>query len=260
MFVCILRQNSGDMQYLKSYLVIFLVLGLTLSVKSQNKILFVTSNQHTYGDLKKDAANHFEEIVLAYDEFKNAGYTIDFVSPEGGAIPIGYIKTSDPVQKQYLYDFDFMNLLKNTKRPEDIKALDYIAVYYSGGGAAMFGVPENKNIQKITSSIYQNNGVVSAICHGTAGIANVKRPDGKYIYEGKKISGFPDAFERTDADYYQQFPFSIEKKLIENGGNYQYSEKGWDGFYVFDGRLISGQDPSGSRVVARKVIETIKNQ
>ncbi|TBW26560.1 type 1 glutamine amidotransferase domain-containing protein [Gramella sp. KN1008] len=248
------------MQRLKSYLVFFLVVGLTLPVKSQNKILFVTSNQHTYGDLKKDAANHFEEIVVAFDEFKKAGYKVDFVSPEGGAIPLGYIRTSDPVQKHYLYDSSFMNLLKNTKRPDEIKASGYLAVYYSGGGAAMFGVPDNKSIQELTSFIYLKGGVVSAICHGTAGLVNVKLPDGKYIYEGKKISGFPDAFETLDADYYKQFPFSIEKKLKENGGEYKYSQRGWDGFYVYDGRLVSGQDPSGSRLVAQKVIETIKNQ
>lgn len=247
------------MENLKFYFLFLFGLGVILNTNSQNKILFIASNQHTYGDLNKDAANHFEEIVLAYDEFKKAGYIMDFVSPNGGAIPIGYIRTSDPIQKQYLYDSDFMNQLKTTKQPKEINSSDYVAVYYSGGGAAMFGVPENKCIQNITSSIYQKGGVVSAVCHGTAGLVNIKLADEKYIYEGKKISGFPDAFERTDAEYYQEFPFSIEKKLRENGGNYQFSDKGWDGFYVHDGRLVSGQDPSGSRLVAKKVIEILNN-
>ena len=33
------------------------------------KILFVTSNQQTYGATELKTANHFGEIVLAYDEF-----------------------------------------------------------------------------------------------------------------------------------------------------------------------------------------------
>ncbi|MEL6483664.1 MAG: hypothetical protein AAFP96_02315, partial [Bacteroidota bacterium] len=88
--------------------------------ESKDKVLFVVSNQHTYGTSEINAANHFAEIILAYDEFKEAGYQIDFVSPEGGSIPIGYLNTSDPLEKQYLYDFEFMNLLKTTKNPNEI--------------------------------------------------------------------------------------------------------------------------------------------
>lgn len=41
-----------------------------------------------------------------------------------------------------------MNALKNTKSPSEINASKYKAVQYIGGGSAMFGVPENKEIQK----------------------------------------------------------------------------------------------------------------
>ena len=56
--------------------------------KHKEKILFVTSNQHTYGNTNKNTANHFGEIVLAYDVFIKNGYNVDFISPKGGAIPI----------------------------------------------------------------------------------------------------------------------------------------------------------------------------
>ena len=118
--------------------------GVDIIQKEQStrqRVLFVVSNQHTYGDTKINTANHFAEIVLAYDEFVKEGYPVDFVSPKGGAIPIGYLQTSDPVQKQYLYDFTFMKKLKHTKKPNEIHAVEYSAVYYGGGGAAMFGVP-----------------------------------------------------------------------------------------------------------------------
>lgn len=225
---------------------------------SAGKILFITSNQHTYGDTDINTANHFAEIVLAYNVFIKEGYQVDFVSPKGGAIPIGYIKTSDSIQKRYLYDTTFMNLLKNTKKPIDVNALDYKAVYYSGGGAAMFGVPENKIIQSISRKVYENNGVVSAICHGTAGIVNITTIDEGYIYKGKKVNGFPDKFENKEAKYYQQFPFSIEKTIEKNGGSFIYSEKGWDGYYTIDERLITGQDPTATALVAQKIIETIQ--
>lgn len=223
------------------------------------RILFIVSNAHFYGESDISASNHFSEIVQAYEVFKEAGYVIDFVSPDGGAIPIGYISTSDALQKKYIYDNDFMDALETTKRPNEIKAADYKAVYYGGGGAAMFGVAENEAIQKIVMELYeQHNGIVSAICHGTAGIVNLKTQDGNYLFAGKKVNGFPDIFENKDAEYYKTFPFSIQETIKERGGDFQFSEEGWDDFMVADGRLITGQDPSAAASVAVKVIETLQ--
>lgn len=224
------------------------------------KVLFIVSNQHTYGTSQINAANHFAEIVLAYDVLDSAGIQVDFVSPEGGSVPIGYINTSSPVQKQYLYDCEFLSALYTTKKPSEIKASDYFAVYYVGGGAAMFGVPENEEIQKISMEVYEkHNGIVSAICHGTAGIVNLKTSDGKYIYQNKSVTGFPDIFERKDAEYYQQFPFSIQETISSRAGEFNYSEEGWDNYFTSDGRLITGQDPTGARSVARLILRTLVN-
>ncbi len=228
--------------------------------KQQGKILFITSNQHTYGNTNINSSNHFSEIVLAYDVFIKNGYTADFVSPNGGAIPIGYIETSDTTQKKYLYNNDFMNLLKTTHKPTEINVADYKAVYYSGGGSAMFGVAENAEIQNIATKIYETGGVVSSVCHGTAGIVNLKDKKGVSIYQNKKITGFPDFFENNKADYYKSFPFSIGQTIIKNGGNFIYSKKERNNFYIVDGRIITGQDPSATISVAQKVIETIQDK
>lgn len=239
-----------------------LSIGMLVAQKAAvKKILIVTSNQHTYGDTKLDTANHFEEIVLAYDVFVKAGLDVDFVSPKGGAIPIGYIKTSDSIQKHYLYDSTLMGKLKNTYSPSQISDVNYSAVYFSGGGAAMFGVPKNKEIQKITIKTYSNNGIVSAVCHGTAGIAKIREKTGKYLFSGKKITGFPDAFEQIDKPYYSTFPFSIEQMVKRNGSIFKFSKKGWNSFYVTDGRLVTGQDPTATMAVAQQVVSLLsKNQ
>ena len=105
----------------------------------------------------------------------------------------------------------------------------------------MFGVPENEAIQKIAMIVYEEQqGIVAAVCHGSAGLVNLKTKDGKYLVDGKKVNGFPDLFENMDADYYKTFPFSIEKMLAKRGGDFQYSKEGWDGFALADGRLITG--------------------
>lgn len=226
--------------------------------KRQKKVLFITSNQHTYGNTNLNTSNHFEEIVVAYDVFKKNGYTVDFVSPSGGAIPLGYIQTSNSTQKSYLYSPEFMRLLQHTFKPEQINADEYQAIYYSGGGAAMFGVAENTGIQSIAGKIYQRGGVISAICHGTAGIVNLKDSQGIALFANKKITGFPDIFEDTQAAYYKTFPFSIDKEIRKNGGDFVYSKKWGDNFTVVDGQIITGQDPTATASVAQKVIEALQ--
>ena len=125
----------------------------------------------------------------------------------------------------------------------------------------MFGVPENHTIKNIAiSNNEENGGVVSAICHGAAGLVNLKLKNGTYLYAGKKVNGFPDLFERMDAAYYQEFPFSIEHTLMERGGEYSYTQEGWDNYFVVDGRLITGQDPTAAASVAQKFIEALKDK
>ena len=244
---------------------LLIILGLWVSAcatKSieypKQKILFVVSNAHYYGETEINTANHFAEIVFAYDVFEKAGYDIDFVSPEGGAIPLGYI-WSDTMLIHYLYDENFMNQLERTMKPKQVVAQEYEAIFYAGGGAAMFEVPSNDAIQKIAMNIYEKKqGIVSAVCHGTAGIANLKMQDGEYLVSGRKVNGFPDLFEDKEAEYFQQFPFSIEEQVKANGGIFNYSEEGWDGYLEVDGRLITGQDPTSSAAVAKAVVQALK--
>ncbi|RQO74059.1 hypothetical protein DBR43_01240 [Pedobacter sp. KBW06] len=241
----------------KAFLSIGINLLLSLSSAesyAQKKILFVTSNQDFYGNTKITTSNHFGEIVVPYDAFTKAGYTVDFISPKGGAIPIGYINSSDSIQKKHLYDGWFMDKLGHTKKPTEIIAGNYLAIFYSGGGAAMYGVAEDKAIQKIAREIYNKNGVVSALCHGTAGIAFLKDENGNSLYRGRKITGYPDKFENKEMEYYKAFPFSIDKAIKNNDGNFVYAEKGGDGFYIVDGRFVTGQDPSSASKVANEII------
>jgi putative intracellular protease/amidase/alpha/beta superfamily hydrolase len=239
---------------------LFLVFGLSLwflNVNAQKRILFVTSNQHFYGNTKINASNHFGEIVIPYDILTNAGFEVDFISPKGGAIPIGYISTSNATHKKYLYDGLFMNKLAHTMKPSEIITDNYSAIYYSGGGAAMFGVAEDTTIQTIARKIYNRNGVVSTLCHGTAGIAYLKEGNGKSLYEGKKITGYPDSQEDKNEAYYKTFPFAMDKAISDNKGNFVFSEK--DNFYVVDGRFVTGQDPTAAASVANEVIKQLND-
>jgi len=256
------KQEFMDMFLLKKIGNEWKIISKSASSKASNKsgkrILFIVSNAHYYGNSTISTGNSFAEIVNAYDTFANSGYTVDFVSPKGGSIPLAYINTSDSLQKQYLYNQDFMYAIKHTLSPREIDHTMYKAVHYIGGGSAMYGVPENSDIQHITMQVYEdNNGIISSVCHGTAGIVNLKTKNGKFLVQGKIISGYPDSFEKQDGEYFKHIPFLIQKTIEERGGTFKFS-KGNVSHVEQDGRIVTGQNFQSSKGVALKIIELIE--
>ena len=46
---------------------------------------------------------------------------------------------------------------------------DYSAVFYPGGHGPMFDLANDDVIANITAEVFNNGGVVAAVCHGPAG-------------------------------------------------------------------------------------------
>ncbi len=232
----------------------------TQSNKQGDRILFVVSNAHFYKGTKLRTGNSFAEIVNAYDTFSKAGYTVDFVSPEGGALPLAYINTSSTLEKEYLYNPDFMAALENTFKPEYLEAKNYKAVHYIGGGSAMFNVPFNKAIQTLVMQVYEeHNGIISSVCHGTAGIVNLKTKDGNYLVNGKTINGYPEAYERKESEQFKSFPLLIQKGIEDHGGTFKYAPRN-TAHVEIDGRVITGQNYLSSKPVAEAIIKMLEKQ
>ncbi len=224
------------------------------------KALIVVSNANRQGDSDLPAGNSFSEVAVAYDAYHNAGYHIDFLSPLGGMVPLTYINPADSFHMKYLYDFDFMYALKNTRKPTDVNPDEYGIVQFTGGSAPIFDIPQNEAIQKIVMHIYEkNNGVIASVCHGSAALVNLKTSDGKYLVEGKNVNGFPDSHERKDLPHYAQYPFILETLLKDRGALFHHSEKGTAHMEV-DGRLITGQNHLSTEMVTKKSVEVREMQ
>ena len=232
--------------------------GSKPSNKSGKKVLLILTSAQYYGNTTEFCGNSFPEIAISYHAFVSAGYTVDLVSPEGGSIPLEYARTSEPLQKQYLYDQDFMYAIEHTLKPAQVNPKDYQAIQFIGGGCAMYGVPENKEIQQIAMQVYEENGgIISSVCHGTAGIVNLKTKDGNYLVKGKTVSGWPEAYESKDALYFKQFPFLIQQTIEARGGKFTYGGRD-DSHVEADGRLVTGQNYNSSAAVAKKIIELME--
>ncbi len=225
------------------------------SYERKGKVLFVVSNASSYGENNKRTGTHYEELVQPYDALQNAGYEVDFVSPKGGEIPVAYINLQNKLQLHYFYDAALQYKLKHTLKPNQVNSKDYQAIYYCGGSAAVFDVPNNKGIQNITQQIYENqNGVVSSICHGAAGLVNVKLNNGTFLVKGKRVNSFTNEEEGNG----KHLPFLIETKLKERGAVFKSSGK-WKSHVEVDGNLITGQNPSSLEVFSEELIKRLNS-
>ncbi|MGO1000199.1 nuclear transport factor 2 family protein [Lysobacter sp. CA196] len=218
------------------------------------QVLLAVSNVATMPGTELSAGNSFSELIHAYAAFRAAGYGVQFVSPEGGAVPLAYIDTRYPEHKDKLYDHDFMWALANTRKPADVDAGAYAALMYIGGSAAMFGVADDPALQALAVRVYeQHGGVVSAVCHGSAGLVGLTLSDGTALVGGKRVTGYPDAFEDKKAAYYKSFPFSIEQRLQSRKGLFRHGARNTSHVEV-DGRLITGMNWQSTRDVVAAVI------
>lgn len=226
------------------------------SQRKGDRVLLILSSTKFHGDSTLAAGVSFGEVVEARDAFLAAGLTVDFVSPEGGAAPINVTEAGE--FRSRFFDADLMYALEHTYTPAQIDPARYRAVYFVGGSNAIYGVPENTGLQDIARHVYERNGgVVSAVCHGTAGLVNLRLSDGRYLLGGKRVSGYPEEFERQDAAYFKEFPFLIRQTVESRGGTFLTSARD-KGYVVVDGRLVTGQNYLSAKQVAEAVVEIIR--
>jgi putative intracellular protease/amidase len=220
---------------------------------SQDRILFIIASANVHGSSTLPASISFGEVVHAWDVFHTAGYAVDFVSPDGGAVPILDDYVGQDVAAR-LDDARIIDGLRNTATPVQVDPARYRAVYYVGGSNALYGVPGHPVLQRIALQVYERHGgVISAVCHGTAGIVNLRLANGQYLVAGKRVSGFPEEHEQQDAAYFKQFPFLIRRTVQARGGSFHTVDSDQPHIQI-DGRLVTGQNYASAAPVAEAVV------
>ncbi|NUN06620.1 MAG: type 1 glutamine amidotransferase domain-containing protein [Bdellovibrio sp.] len=221
----------------------------------KRKVLFVLTSASQLGDTGHKTGAYLSEITHAYEEFFRVGREVDMISPLGGAVPLDGVKMDDPVNAVWMNDEEFSSKLKTTLRPWQVQGSDYAGIYFVGGHGAMFDFPENLQLQKLAAEIYEQNGVVGSVCHGAAGIVNVRLSDGIHLVKDHEVSCFSNKEEET-VGMEHALPFLLENRVQENGGKYS-SASPFSEHFVKSGRLVTGQNPASAAGVAKAMLEVM---
>ena len=224
---------------------------------NKSALIVVTSNSKL-GDSGEKTGWHLSEVSHVYWPLVDAGFTVEFASPKGGAAPLdkSSFKLDDSENKSFVERFKVEDSL-DTLALSDVNSSEFQVIYFAGGHGTMWDFPDNEDIQRVTSEIYENNGIVSAVCHGPSALTSVKLSDGKYLVDGKSINSFTDAEER-EVKKDNIVPFMLETRLRERGANFQ-GAKNWGEKVVVDGRLVTGQNPQSASALGKAIVRTFED-
>jgi putative intracellular protease/amidase len=226
------------------------------SKKMEKKILFVVTSHEEKGNTGEKTGYYLGEVSHAWEVLKNAGYEIDFVSPKGGKPPVDGLNLEDVTNKLFWEDAKYRAKIDNSMKPSEVNPANYVAIYYAGGHGTMWDFPENSEIANIATKIYESNGVVGAVCHGPAGLVNIKLSNGKYLVDGKKVNAFTNE-EEVAVKLENVVPFMLEAKLIERGAKFEKSSM-WQEHVTVDDRLVTGQNPQSAKGVGETILKLLE--
>lgn len=204
------------------------------------KILFVVTSHGELGDTGRKTGYFLSEVTHPWSVL-SSDYEIDVVSPKGGRPPVDGFNIDDPINRKYWDSPEWQDKMSNTMTPEEVDPSLYKAVFYAGGHGAMWDFPDNERLAEIASRIYENGGIVAAVCHGPAGLLNIKLNDGELLIKNKRLDSFTNEEEEKNGTA-KIVPFLLQTALTDKGGEFECGAPFTD-HVVRDGRLITGQNP-----------------
>lgn len=224
----------------------------------KNKILFALTSHDRKGDTGQATGFYLPEAAHPWAVLKVAGFEIDFVSPKGGRPPMDGADLSDATNRMFLEDADVARKLDNTATSSQVNADDYAAILFVGGHGTMWDFPDDRDLTRLAASIYDNGGVVGAVCHGPAALVNLKLANGQYLVKGKRIAAFTDDEERA-VKLDTVVPFLLATRLRQRGAEHVPAPN-WQANVVVDGRLVTGQNPASAEGIGREMARLLKDR
>jgi len=222
----------------------------------QPKVLMIISGNGQDGG-QTAPGYEFDEFASAFLVFDANGIAVDVASPEGGNVESDPYDATEAVNAQVLANASIMAKLENSLALASVSHTDYDAVFIVGGKGAMFDFHDNAALQEIIADTYISGGTVAAVCHGPAALVNVTLPDGSFLVDGKRVNGFTNVEEHMFGQKWMpDFAFLLEDKLVERGGRFE-SAPMMLSHVAIDDRLITGQNPASTPLVAEAVVRSL---
>lgn len=226
------------------------------TTNTTKRALIVLTSHDQLGTTGKRTGAYLSEISHVYWTLVDAGIAVDFVSPKGGQVPLDGVDRKDADNARFLDDADVMARLARSLKPSEVDSARYAAIYYAGGHGTMWDLPDSAGLQAIAAAIYEAGGVVAAVCHGPAGLVNIKLSSGAYLVANKQLAAFTND-EEAAVELTNVVPFLLASKLVERGAKH-IPAPNFAANVIASDRLITGQNPASARGVGAAIVSALR--
>lgn len=222
------------------------------------RFLALSTSAHRYESAGLRTGMWLGEYTHFYDVLADAGHDVDLASVRGGIVPIDPVSLQPPVlqlggtNKRY-EDQGFMSALDDTPAIADVDVDAYDGIYLIGGHGTLFDF-DQPEVSSAVASFADAGKIVSAVCHGPAGLLGVRLESGQLLLDGARVTGYSFTEEKL-ARRADEVPYSLEEKLTGEAAEYTKARIPMTKHVVVDGKLVTGQNPMSAAGVGEAVLE-----
>lgn len=220
-------------------------------------VLFVLTSHAEKGDTGEPTGYYLSEVTHPLSELEKSGIRVEFASIKGDEPPVDGLDLDDPINARYWNDDEFREKVANSQPIEHVDINQYSGVFFAGGHGTMWDFPNHPTVHQVARDMYEQGGIVAAVCHGPCALVNVKLSDGRYLVDGKAMAAFTDEEEHA-VKLENVVPFMLASTLTQRGAKHQDAPN-WQTHVVVDGNLITGQNPQSAAGVGAAIGEALTN-
>jgi len=235
-----------------------LLMVVSASAATKDKqILIVVTNHGEMGDTEAPTGYFLSEVSHPWHVFTEAGYRVDFASPLGGFAPMDpkSFDLEDPVNRIFWDTLAVVESVTNTLTLDEVDTDNYEAIFLAGGHGTMWDFAQSRSVVERVAQIYQQGGIVGAVCHGPTALLNVKLSGGRHLLDGKRVTGFTND-EEAAVKLTEIVPFLLESEMQSKGAIFVAADN-FKPNVVVDQRLVTGQNPASATAAAEAIVQLL---
>ena len=221
------------------------------------KILMVLTSHDQLGNTGRKTGFWLEEFAAPYFIFKDFGAQITIASPKGGQPPLDP-KSNDPeFQTELTHRFEAdpaaQAALAQSVRLDSVSHADFDTVFYPGGHGPMWDLAEDMDSVRLIEGTLNAGKPLALVCHAPIALRHARKPDGSPLVQGKRVTCFTNSEEEA-VGLTKVVPVLAEDEMRRLGGIYSSADD-WQPHVVYDGLLVTGQNPASSGPTAKTLLD-----
>ncbi len=141
---------------------------------------------------------------------------------------------------------------RQDRSPRQRQARDFDTLFYRAAMAQCGISPRTSIPSSLIDSFIAAGKPIGIVCHSTGALHRVKMADGKFLVQGKEVTGFTDGEEEA-MGLTKVVPFLVEDEMLKLGAVFS-KVANWGIHVVRDGLLITGQNRASSDPAAKTLM------